>query len=84
MRPGSSQWCAVIGQGVELEHRKFHTNTQKNFFIVKAKEHRNRLSRLESGWSLLLWTYSRPNRTSTCATYCREPASAGGLDLMIS
>ena len=29
-------------------------------------------------WSLLLWKYSRPIWTSTFATYCGEPALAGG------
>ena len=35
-------------------------------------------------WSLLLWRYSRPIWTPTWATCSREPALAGGLDLMIS
>jgi len=26
-----------------LEHRKFHTNTGRNFFIVRVMEHCNRL-----------------------------------------
>ena len=28
--------------GLKLEHRKFHKNTWKNFFIVKVMEHWNR------------------------------------------
>jgi len=30
----------------KLQHRKFHTNTRKNFFTVRVTEHWNRLSRL--------------------------------------
>ena len=26
---------------LKLEHRKFHTNTQKNFFMVRVTEHWN-------------------------------------------
>ena len=29
--------------GLNLEHRKFHTNMQKNFFMVRVMEHWNRL-----------------------------------------
>jgi len=29
--------------GLKLEHRKFRTNMQKNFFMVMVTEHRNRL-----------------------------------------
>ena len=28
---------------LKLEHRKFHTNMQKNFFMVRVTEHWNRL-----------------------------------------
>ena len=31
--------------GLELEHRKFCTNMQKNFFTVRVTEHWNRLCR---------------------------------------
>lgn len=33
------------GNAHTLEQRKFHTSTQKNFFMMRVKEHRNRLSR---------------------------------------
>jgi len=32
-------------QGLKLVHRKFRTNMQKNFFMVRVTEHRNRLQR---------------------------------------
>ena len=31
--------------GHKLEHKKFHTNMQKNFFAVRVMEHWNRLPR---------------------------------------
>ena len=33
------------GNGHKLEHSKFHTSMQKNFFMVKVMEHWNRLPR---------------------------------------
>ena len=33
------------GNGQKLEHRKFRTNTRKNFFTVRVTEHWNRLPR---------------------------------------
>ena len=33
------------GNGLNLEHRKFCTNVQKNFFMVRVAEHWNRLTR---------------------------------------
>jgi len=46
MRPGSSQWCIVDrtrSYGLKLEYSKFHTNMQKNFFMVRVTEHWNKL-----------------------------------------
>mgnify|MGYP001625922346 CR=1 FL=1 len=31
--------------GLKLVHRKYHTNMQKNFFMVRVMEHWNRLPR---------------------------------------
>ena len=33
------------GDGHKQEHRKFHTNTGKNFFTVRVTEHCNKMSR---------------------------------------
>ena len=68
--------------GPKLVHGKFHTNTRNNLFTVRVTEHWNRLLRevVESP-SLEI---SRPVRTFSCVIYCKEPALAGGLDLVIS
>ena len=66
------------GNSHKLKHGKFHTNVRKNFFAVRVTEHRNNPPR--EVWSLLLWRCSRPSWTPTCATWPREPDSAGWLD----
>ena len=36
--------------GLKLEHKKFHTNRQKNFFMVRMMVHWNRLPREVVEW----------------------------------
>jgi len=59
---------------LKLEHRKFCTNLQKNFFTVRGTGCSERL------WGLFLWEYSRSIWTPTYTTCCRVPALAGELD----
>ena len=67
--------------GLKLARRKFCTNMQKNFFALSVEEPWNRLPRevVESPMEILKAVWM-----PTCVTYCREPASAEGLDLKVS
>jgi len=65
-----------------LEHRKFHTNTWRNFFIVRVIEHCNRLpiEVVETPSMEIFKTIWM----STSVTSWREPALAEELDSMTS
>jgi len=49
LKGGGRQMVVCINRaksnGLELEHRKFHTNMQKNLFMIRVTEHWNRLPR---------------------------------------
>lgn len=70
------------GNRHEVQHRKFHTNTRKNFLPVRVtetgqpvSEHWNRLPRVRL-WNFLLCRYSEHVWMCSCAICCREPALA--------
>jgi len=67
------------GNGHKLKHRNFHLNMRKNFFTLRMTEHWNRLP--EGLWSLLVWRYSRPAWTRSCAAFCRGPCFGRGVGL---
>ena len=72
-RRGQHLVSGLWGHDHKLEHRKFHTNMQRNFFTVMVTEHRNKLSReVVKSSSLEIF------KTCLCSLLCR------GLDLMIS
>ena len=54
------------GNGHKLKQRKFQLIIRKNFFTLRVTEHCP-----GRWWSLLLWRYSRPAWTRSCAACCR-------------
>ena len=82
MRPDSFQWCPETGQGV----------MGTNWSSGSSSWTGGRTSSLwgwwstgtgcpEGLWSLLLWRYSRPTWTRSCAACCRWPCFGRGVGL---
>ena len=80
MGPDFFQWCLVTGQGAT------------NWSIGSSSCTWGRISLLrgwrstgtgcpERLWSLLLWRYSKPALTRSCAAYCRWPCIGRGVGL---
>ena len=67
---------------LKFEHRKFRTNMQKDFLMVRMMEHWNRLPRriVESPSQEIFKTC----KGSYLCDYCWIPAFVGGLESMTS
>jgi len=56
------------GNGHKLKQRKVQLNMRKNFFTLRVTEHWSTGAGCPGRlWSLLLWKYSRPAWTRSCA-----------------
>ncbi|GAB0180292.1 mitochondrial enolase superfamily member 1 [Grus japonensis] len=65
------------GNGHKVEHRKFHLNMRKNFFIVRVTKHWNRLPREVVDISRDI---QNPPGHNPVQPALGDPALAGGLD----
>jgi len=83
MGPDSFQWHAMTGRGDMGTNWNTGRSIQTQWKTPLLCEWLSAGTGCsETLWSFL-WRYSRPAWKLSCATYCRESALAGRLDLMI-
>jgi len=82
MGPNSFQWCPATGQGA------IGTNWSTGSSIWRGGRTSSLWGWRSPGtgcpgrlWSLLLWRYSRPTWTRSCAACCRWPSFVRGVGL---
>ena len=82
MGPSSFQWCPVTGQGAMGTNwgtgSSVWTWGGTSSLWVWRSTGTGCAGRV---WSLLLWRYSRPTWTRSCAAYCRWPCLGRGVGL---
>jgi len=70
------------GRGHKLKHREFHLNLRKNFFPLRVTEPWNRLRRVVVD-SASLEIFQDPPGQGPVQPAVGDPASAGGLDVLL-
>ena len=82
MGPGSFQWCLATGWGAKSTDWSIRSSiwTRERTSLLWGCQSTGTgcLGRL---WSLLLWRYSRPAWTRSCAACCRWPCFGRGVRL---
>ena len=82
--PTSFQWSVETGQGETAINCSIQSSAPICAGTSQWGWWSTEMGCPERLWVVLLWRYSRSVWMPTCATWCRGPALAGGLDLMIS